>query len=80
MGGMEVWLHTFLMLAFDKVERLATCYCHVTGEQSAGIHGRGSWVFPRASLGALQKRKIPCHYGILNSSSSIILPIALPLY
>jgi hypothetical protein len=50
-----------LTLALDKCELSAshTC-CFTPGKRPSGTHRTGGWVGPRASLEAVEKKKIPC--------------------
>ena len=59
----------------------ASCPTHfITGERDTSVHWIGSWMGPRASLNALETRKISCLCQESNYNSFVIQPIAqLPL-
>jgi hypothetical protein len=53
-GGVEVYLHMFLIFALDGGEWSASC----PRERAPGFHWIGGWMGPSAGLDAVAKRKI----------------------
>jgi hypothetical protein len=59
-GGVEVYLHAFLISALDGGEWSASHPGRYTNrERSPDTHWIGGWVGPRAGLDAVTKRNIP---------------------
>jgi hypothetical protein len=57
-GGLDVWIHIFLISALVGGEWSASRPGHFTpGEKAPGTHYIGGWVGPRAGLDNVDKRK-----------------------
>jgi hypothetical protein len=74
-GGVEVELHPFLTLALDGGAWSASGPGYFTPtERVSDTHWIGGWVYPRASLDAVEKRKIS--YPAMNQR--LISPLSSP--
>jgi hypothetical protein len=76
-GRMKESLNSFSTLVLHKVNgQFHAPAVLFPAASAAGIHKRGRWVGPRASLDALEEREISCLCQIWNHDAFIIQPIA----